>query len=215
MAVVQNPITGRSKQKYASAIFSTWKGINVLRSLPLTVANPKTPLQLLQRAKLAIMVALFRQMPGIVKIGYRQQAVKKSEYNAFASDTLKNAFTGSTTETLEIDLADLSVSKGTMASTQLTDFVPDGTTYTIGWDETAPLAPGQAATDLAYAVIIGKRSSDDQPIVLGVADPVARSIGTLDIDDVDVSGIDEVHGYLFFASVVGNQVSDSTFQTPA
>lgn len=215
MAVVQNPITGRSKQKYASAIFSTWKGINVLRSLPLTVANPKTPGQLLQREKLSISVELYRQMPGVVKVGYRQQAVQKSEYNAFTSDTLKNAFTGSTAETVEIDLPNLTVSKGTMAATQLTDFVPDGQTYEIGWDETAPLAPGQAATDLAHAVIIGKDQTTGRPVVLGTATPVARSIGTLDVENVDVSGMDEVHGYLFFASVVGNQVSDSTFQTPA
>lgn len=215
MAVVQNPITGRSKQKYASAIFSTWKGINVLRSLPLTVANPKTPGQLLQREKLSQTVGLYRQLPGVIKVGYRQQAVQKSEYNAFASDTLKNAFTGSTAETVEVSLPALSVSKGTMAATPVTTFVPDGGTYTMEWDENAPLAPGQAVTDLAHAVIIGKDQTSGLPVVLGSAAPVARSVGTIDVENVDPTGIDEIHGYLFFASVVGNQVSDSEFQTPA
>lgn len=215
MAVVQNPVTGRSKQKYASAIFSTWKGINVLRSLPLTVANPKTPGQLLQRAKLSITVALYRLMPGVVKIGYRQQAVKKSEYNAFASDTLKNAFTGSTAETVEIDLTKLSVSKGTMAPTPTTLVVMNGDTMEIGWDETAPLAPGQAATDQANAVVIAKDQTSGLPVVLGTASNVARSVGQIDVLNVDQTGMEETTVYLYFASTVGNQVSDSVYETPA
>lgn len=215
MAVVQNPITGRSKQKYASAIFSTWKGINVLRSLPLTVANPKTPGQLLQRAKLSQTVGLYRQFPGVVKVGYRQQAVQKSEYNAFASDTLKNAFTGSTAETVEVSMSDLTVSKGTMAATPTTLVTMNGDTMEIGWDETAPLAPGQAATDQAYAVVIAKDQASGLPVVLGTASGVARTVGQIDVLNVDQTGMDETSVYLFFASTVGNQVSDSAYETPA
>lgn len=210
MAVVQNPITGRSKQKYASAIFSTWKGINVLRSLPLSVANPKTPGQLLQRMKLRKTVALYRLLPGVVKVGYRQQAVKKSEYNAFASETMRNAFTGSTAENVAIDLAKLNLAKGTMAATEITSFTGDPSTYTITWDGSAPLAPGQAASDKAYAAIVGEESVTGDLIVVVAASPVDRTSGTIDLPrDTDIN-LEEIQGFLFFASIVGTQVSDDS-----
>jgi hypothetical protein len=32
MAVIQNPIIGRAKNKFANAIFTTWKGKNIIKS---------------------------------------------------------------------------------------------------------------------------------------------------------------------------------------
>ena len=42
MAISQNPITGRMRQKMSNVVFSTVFSQNVVRSKPLTVRNPKT-----------------------------------------------------------------------------------------------------------------------------------------------------------------------------
>ena len=45
MAISQNPITGRMRQKMSNVVFSTVFSQNVVRSKPLTVRNPKTAKQ--------------------------------------------------------------------------------------------------------------------------------------------------------------------------
>ena len=50
MAVTQNPHIGRSKNAFATAVFTTWKGRNVMKGKPISVHNPDTPAQKKQRS---------------------------------------------------------------------------------------------------------------------------------------------------------------------
>ena len=68
MAVIQNPIIGRAKQKFSNAIFSTWLGVNVLRSKPLSVANPRTENQIVNRNRIGFL--------GKIAKGTRQMILK-------------------------------------------------------------------------------------------------------------------------------------------
>lgn len=85
----QNPLIGRSSQKFSNSIFSTWKGINVVRSKPLEVANPQTPAQTEQRNKFGAMVNFARQALNTIKLGLKSQAIKQSEYNVFISKNIQ------------------------------------------------------------------------------------------------------------------------------
>ena len=49
MAISQNPITGRMRQKMSNVVFSTVFSQNVVRSKPLTVRNPQTTAQVNHR----------------------------------------------------------------------------------------------------------------------------------------------------------------------
>lgn len=83
MAVVQNPIIGRSQNKMANVVFSTWKGKNVLRSKPLSVRNPKTIAQVNQRKKIGYLAKLSSILSKTIRHSFRESAVDKTEYNAF------------------------------------------------------------------------------------------------------------------------------------
>lgn len=199
MAVVQNPIIGRAKQKFGNAIFSTWKGINTLRTLPLSVGNPKSAAQKLQRMKLALAVMLYRYFPGIIKIGYSSQAIKQSEYNAFISDMIRNAFIGSTVETVAIEPLNVKIAKGTMAPTPISTASYENHDFTMTWDGAAPLAPSQSASDLAYPVFIAFDASGEVELVV-VGTPVARTVGTVTETVNQEGSAENVYQYLFFAS---------------
>jgi hypothetical protein len=84
----QNPLIGRSAQKFANSIFSTWKGINVVRSKPLEVSNPRSPGQISQRNRFASAVFLARLSLNTVKLGLRGLAIRKSEYNVFIQQNI-------------------------------------------------------------------------------------------------------------------------------
>lgn len=147
--VVSNPLIGKSRQSMGNATFSTWKGINVLKEKPQSVANPQSDGQIQQRSAFSQMVAAFREMPSAVRAGFKKLAVKKSEFNAFVSYNLKNAFDLSVPSVATIVAADVLVSKGTIAQSVLTSAVADRSSNTITtvFPDIAD-QPGQSVTDV-------------------------------------------------------------------
>ena len=58
MAQVNNPIIGHARGKVGSVVFSTWKGKNIIKEKPATVANPRTANQVANRSRFVAMIAL-------------------------------------------------------------------------------------------------------------------------------------------------------------
>jgi hypothetical protein len=111
MAIVQNPITGRTKKKFGTAVFSKQFGKNTMRTKPMEVKNPRTPDQVNQRSKFAIMVAESRKVLGMVKVSYQNKALTMSAFNAFIKENIKTAIVG-IPGSYAIDYSLLVVSRG-------------------------------------------------------------------------------------------------------
>ena len=94
MAIVQNPITGRSKKKFGTAVFSTQFGKNVMRTKPLEVKNPKSEGQVKQRNKFTTAVDLVRNVLPLINEIYAGSLKKMSPFNKVTSLIVKNAFIG-------------------------------------------------------------------------------------------------------------------------
>lgn len=87
---ILGPIVG----KVGNVIGSTWKGINYLRAMPTSVYNPRTPLQLSQRARFLTVLNFLKPILAFIKFGYQAYAIRKSAFNAAMSYFLHNAVTG-------------------------------------------------------------------------------------------------------------------------
>lgn len=94
MAIVQNPITGRTKKAFGTAVFSKQFGKNTMRTKPIEVRNPKTEGQVTQRTKFSTTVALVRQVLPIINEAYAGSLTKMSPFNKVTSINVKNAFIG-------------------------------------------------------------------------------------------------------------------------
>ena len=83
MAIFRSTIFDNVRQKLANTVmyrlYSKW----LLRSNPGTIRNPKTPEQLVQRAKMSLLVDLARRMAPVIKVGFKPLATQKTVYNAF------------------------------------------------------------------------------------------------------------------------------------
>ena len=75
MAIVQNPITGRTKNKFANAVFSKQFGKNTMRSKALEVKNPNTPPQKNQRSKFKLMVHEGRKLLTLLRTAFKSMAI--------------------------------------------------------------------------------------------------------------------------------------------
>ncbi len=94
MAIVQNPITGRTRKSFGTAVFSTQFGKNIMRTKPILVKNPKTAKQLIQRKKFSTVVAVLRPVKSIINEVYAGSLTDMSAFNKISGINLKNAFTG-------------------------------------------------------------------------------------------------------------------------
>ena len=94
MGKIGRGILGGVSGKVANVVGSRWKGIDYIRAKPLSVANPRTLLQVNQRTKFALVLRFLQPNLNFVKIGYKNYAVKKSQFNSAMSYILNNAITG-------------------------------------------------------------------------------------------------------------------------
>ena len=94
MAIVQNPITGRTRKKFGTAVFSKQFGKNTMRTKPAGVKNPNTIGQAKQRAKFSTIVHLIRQVLPLINSVYAGILKNMSPFNKIVSINLKCAFTG-------------------------------------------------------------------------------------------------------------------------
>jgi hypothetical protein len=94
MAIVQNPITGRTKKAFGTAVFSKQFGKNTMRTKPVEVKNPKTVGQVTQRNKFATTVDLVRQVLPLINEVYAGSLRNMSPFNKITSINVKNAFAG-------------------------------------------------------------------------------------------------------------------------
>lgn len=212
MATVQNPVTGRSKGKFANAVFSKWKGRNTLRSKPLEVANPQSDAQTQQRDSFAAAMAFARSISSIVYVGFAQFKDTISEYNAF----MKEAYTGWVDKSLtppafQFDWPLLVVSKGPIAPTPIVSITATNADQDVHivYSNTVD-GSGQALSDLAYAVVY----NETQDLVSESLASDTRSTGTITATlPANAATGDVIHVYLFFKAADSVEVSDSQYDT--
>lgn len=94
MAIVQNPVTGRTKKKFGTAVFSRYFDKNVMRTKPLEVKNPKTEGQVKQRNKFATIVSIVKQVAPLLNEVYGRSLTNMSPANKITGINVKNAFSG-------------------------------------------------------------------------------------------------------------------------
>jgi hypothetical protein len=206
--VVSNPLIGASRKSMGNATFSNWKGIYVLKTKPISVANPQTDGQQQQRSAFSQLVEGFRNMPAVIQSGFKKLAVRKSEFNAFMAYNLKNAFDLSVLPTATLVPADVLISKGTIASTAITTSVSDRSSNNITVTfPTTTAQPGQSATDVALVAAYNVTKSD----FYGEATTDARSTGTSVIDlPAEWETGDTLRVYVGFSNPLTKETSDST-----
>ena len=151
MGKIGRGILGGVSGKVANVVGSRWKGIDYIRAKPQSVANPRTLLQVNQRTKFALVLRFLQPNLNFIKIGYKNYAVKKSQFNSAMSYILNNAITGVSPD-FEIDYSMALLSRGNLAGAlnPVFDLTTPGQVQ-FSWDDNS--AEGNAlATDKVMVV---------------------------------------------------------------
>lgn len=206
MAVMKQGILGGLQNKIGSVVGSSWKGIAVLKSKPLSVANPKTAGQLAQRGKMTNVVAVgVVLLADIIKPLWDRFASKMSGYNDFIMTNISlfaNIYPSPP--------ASFQISKGKMAATTIDSAVMDisNNTTVVEWTDDSGTGL-KLASDVAYIVVIDQNTGK-----------VSFSLATDTRSDLDTSCHNPAgaavghtcHAYLAFRRADGTVVSNTSYK---
>jgi len=94
MAIVQNPITGRSSGTYAGAVFATQFGKNVLRSKPVSVSVSQSDASKLARQKFKALAAAVRELSPALNTFFKSKVFNMPVTSYFIGQAYDRAVSG-------------------------------------------------------------------------------------------------------------------------
>lgn len=204
MAVIKRGILGGVQNKIGNVVGSSWKGIATLRSLPLSVSNPRTAAQTEVRNKFSAASKLASTLlASVIKPLWDRFSQQQSGYNAWIQANI-NAFQDDGTPSL----AYLVMSKGSLAVSPITTFnyVAATEEIEVAWN---PSPGGDAnSTDVPYVVLLVLRAGEVIAYSWSTGFTRGMSGGAYQLPDGLQSG-DSCMLYLSFRKADGTKVSDT------
>lgn len=207
MAILKQGILGGVKGKVGSVVGSSWKGIATLRSLPLSVTNPRTAAQVGNRARFTGVVGLATVLlSAIIKPLNDRFASAMSGYNLFVQRS-RDCFTPAGI----FVSANLILSRGKLGATAIVSVTADEGEHFVVVSFSKDLENGyQSLTDKAFAVCC-----DASGVVLGFV-----SAGSVRADEsvtINLNRVleenERITCYLSFLRADGTMCADSTYET--
>ena len=205
MGVIKQGILGGFSGKVGPTVGSSWKGIAVIKSKPLSVTNPNTAAQQAQRGAMSQIVMVSRLLlAALIQPYWNPFAQRKSGYNAFVSENIAQfdatgLITPASLFATRGSLLGQAVNTGAASAggnTVITTWVDNsGTSDALGTDE---------------AIVTYWNETQDYWVV--DAGSAVRSAGTLTIADALVALNDSLHVYLSFSRPDISKVSDSAYK---
>ena len=154
MAISQNPITGRMRQKMSNVVFSTVFSQNVVRSKPLTVRNPRTTGQVNHRdyfTKVVQLCKILKTDEGVAKRSARTGRNPKMSAYSYLVKGFMNAENRTSTPYKPI-WSNVDIGPGDIGLTNLSYEIKSGG-LNVTWDG-AILPTNGAATDALRLIVI-------------------------------------------------------------
>lgn len=204
MAKIPQGILGGLKGRVGNIVGGDWKGINYIRSMPLSVANPNTTLQQAQRGAFTQVVLVARLLlANLVATYWDPFARGMSGYNSFIKQNI-GAFL---TSGLDVP-GDFYSGRGILTGVKDLVVTADDTagTVTFTWVNNSGLGDALATDE---AVFLWYNVDQDYWYFDNAAASL-RSAGTDDMTDSTLVTGDTIEGYMFFVRPDVSKISDSS-----
>lgn len=206
MGKINQGILGGFRGKVGNVIGGNWKGIDYMRVKPTSVANPKTPGQVGQRTKFSAILQLLQPMKDHIKIGYKNFAIKKTEFNSAMSYNLNNAIVGEHPN-ISIDYSKVLVSRGKLAEARDASSSSNAIgQIQINWSDNSDESSANS-NDKVFLLVYNKSKGES----ISIVSDIVRTAESLDLELPDSFHGDAVEVFLSFISDDENTVSDSKY----
>lgn len=204
MAKLTQGILGGISGKIGNVVGSSWKGISVIKSKPLSVANPESAAQVAQRTKMSNVVAVAKVInASVIKPFWDRFASKMSGYNAFVQTNIA-LFENN----VPSPASSFVISNGKMGETAIAvlNVEVSGKEVQVQWDDDSGMGY-KLATDTVALVAINMNTGE----VVADGNAGQRSFeGATVFFNGTVTAGDLVYAYLAFKRADGTIVSQTS-----
>ena len=204
MGVIKRGLLGGFSGKVANVVGSSWKGIAVIKSLPLSVANPKTAGQVTQRSYMSEIVSFAKEiLVSMIKPLNDRFASGQSGYNLFVQRNIQTM-----AGDIQANFTDLVVSSGTLPPLTGASITRSATNnrVTIDYDD-VDLGPNGLASDEIYAFF---KNFNTGEVVSRVAQDTRGGSGSLQINSTEGFTVaDQIGVCIMTRRADGTQVSNT------
>jgi len=205
MGKIKQGILGGFSGKVANVVGSSWKGIAVIKSLPLSVANPDTAGQRAQRGAMTQAVAAGRLLlPVLISLFWNRFAQRMSGFNAFIKENIATFQTVGFTS-----FADFFATRGTLLGIVPTSVVVDESLNTLAFSHADNSGTADALAGDTVSAVLFNASNATWLVLESFA---VRSAGSA---SVGLSGFaaagDLMKVYIFVGRLDYSKVADSTY----
>jgi hypothetical protein len=207
MATLKRGILGGFSGSVANVVGTSWKGIDVMRSKPLSVANPKTAAQETQRGKFSQVVEVASNLlVTIVKPLWDRFAQRQSGYNAFIKANIDNFDQNSLASP-----ATIQIGSGNLQPIENANFTVANADATVNltWADNAGAGNASGTDQLYFAVYVAEVGA-----WVGFAAIATRAdeAASVELPANLVTG-QNIWGYFSFRKADGTAVSNSVSVT--
>jgi hypothetical protein len=151
MGTINKGILGGFSGKVGTVVGGTWKGIEYMRSKGNRGNFTATNAQATQQMKFAMAIRFVTSISGLVAIGFRNYATKKTAGNSAVSYLLKNAIVG-TYPNLGIAYADVLVTRGDLPNVLAPTVTMDaGGQLSYSWTDNSTVGIAKATDKVILA----------------------------------------------------------------
>jgi hypothetical protein len=207
MGTIKQGILGGVSGKVAGIVGTSWKGIAVIKAMPLSVANPQTAGQVEQRSNFgAVVIIASFLLASVIKPLWDRFASAMSGYNAFVSANVDKFTAGVLTS-----FSTFQISTGKMAATAGNSVSGSNNSGMAGVAWTSGAGQGyKLASDLGYIVIY----NETQDVWSICATNPLRSAEAVQVTLNTASHTsDKLHLYIAFKRADGTIVSETGYAT--
>ncbi|NLF44398.1 MAG: hypothetical protein GX587_17040 [Bacteroidales bacterium] len=206
MGKISQGILGGFSGKVGNVIGGNWKGIDYMRVKPASVANPQTAGQVDQRTKFSTVLGFLQPLRGFLKVGFRNYAVKMTEFNSAMSYNVQNAIIGDYPDFI-IDFEAALISRGGLTAA-LNPTVGSDLTGVLQFNWVDNSIDGNARpTD--RAMVLAYNPTRNEAVYVTDGSPRSAGAHTLTVPN-QYSG-DTVYAFIAFISADGKEVSNSRY----
>jgi hypothetical protein len=203
-AVIKQGILGGGSGSVANVVMSSWKGIAIIKSKPLSVSNPNSTAQQAQRSEMTGCVAAARVLlAALIQTYWNPFAQRMSGYNAFVKENIATFTAGTFT-----DFANFFSMRGSLLGVVLgaSSASAAGSDLDIAWTDNSGQSDALGTDEM---VITYYNETQDYWIV--DAGSAIRSAAAINIADTNIAQNDELRVYVGVSRPNISKVSDSVY----
>lgn len=195
-AVVQNPITGKSRGKFGTAVFSKWKGLWTLRTYNDSPHDPQTTAQLTQRQKFSVIRTFVSKALLSVRLGFEDFQDGQTQFNEAMSRNMLGAITGAYPN-FAVDYPNVAISDGALLVPPNFEATP-GVAHTVdtAWDDNSGLGNALATDEITVVI-----TNPDAAFSLNEIQTVARDLEGVAILCPEAWDGDTVYVHAFMSDI--------------